>query len=102
MDSIRWAILGAGRFGTIHARALQGMVGVELVALCTRNPRQLERVTHDFPGVETEIDAAALLAREEIDAVTIATHWKRSPQVGSTGTGRRQACTLGEADGSFR
>ena len=76
MDSIRWAILGAGRFGTIHARALQGMVGVELVALCTRNPRQLDRVAHDFPGVETEIDAAALLAREEIDAVTIATHWQ--------------------------
>lgn len=76
MDSIRWAVLGAGRFGSIHARALQNMTGVELVALCTRNTQHRQQVTHGFPGVEVMSDASQLLARQDVDTVTIATHWQ--------------------------
>ncbi|MBB73780.1 MAG: hypothetical protein CMJ75_04620 [Planctomycetaceae bacterium] len=76
MDSIRWAVLGAGRFGSIHARAMQNMPGVELVALCTRNPRHQEQATRDFPGVEVMSEADQLLARDDVDTVTIATHWQ--------------------------
>lgn len=76
MDSIRWAVLGAGRFGSIHARALQDMAGVELVALCTRNPQHQQQVAGDFPGVEVMSDADQLLTRDDVDTVTIATHWR--------------------------
>ena len=76
MNSIRWAVLGVGRFGRIHARAMQSMAGVDLVALCTRNPQHQEQAARDFPEVEVVSDATQLLARNDIDTVTIATHWQ--------------------------
>ena len=76
MDSIRWAVLGAGRFGSIHARAMQDMPGVELVALCTRNPQHQQQAARDFPGVEVMAHADQLLTRDDVDTVTIATHWQ--------------------------
>ena len=48
MKPIRWGIIGVGRFGSIHARAIRSLPGSELVALANRNPERLELARSEF------------------------------------------------------
>ena len=41
MKPLNWAIIGLGRFGKIHARVLQGLPEINLVAACGRDPQRL-------------------------------------------------------------
>lgn len=76
VDMIRWGIIGVGRFGRIHARALQGMYGVEVAALCNRNADKLASAAADLGIPKTFRDYRELLADESIDVVSITTHWE--------------------------
>jgi len=71
MDDVRVGLVGLGRFGRLHARALQQLPGCRLEAVCDADPSLLERCADDcsvpgrYPDVESMLDHAA------IDAVDI-------------------------------
>ncbi len=73
---IRWGIIGAGRFGRIHAQAIQSSYGLELIALCNRSPQRLEQAAADFHVSRTYADFRELLDDPCVDAVSITTHWR--------------------------
>lgn len=73
-DSVRWAVIGLGWFGEVHADTLADMPGVELAALCTRRPERLAELA-DRLGVERRYtDYRELLDDPTIDVVGVTTH----------------------------
>ncbi|QDT41912.1 Inositol 2-dehydrogenase [Gimesia alba] len=73
-NNVRWAVIGLGWFGEVHADNLSEMPEIELAALCTRRPDRLNEVS-DRLGVERRYtDYRELLADPEIDVVSITTH----------------------------
>lgn len=72
---LRWAVIGAGRFGTIHAEVLSELPGVQLAAVCGRTPSKLEPLAARL-GVPATTDPAQLLEDPRIDVVSITTHWR--------------------------
>jgi len=74
--TIRWAIIGVGRFGRIHARALQGIRGVEVAAICNRNAEKLAHAASELGVASTFSDYRDVLADPSVDAVSITTHWQ--------------------------
>ena len=76
MRPLNWAIIGLGRFGKIHARVLQGLPEINVVAACGRDPRRLEEHAQEIGVEETTTDYHQLLARDDIDVVSITTHWQ--------------------------
>lgn len=76
MKPIRWGIIGVGRFGSVHARALSHLNGSELVALSNRNPERLASAKSEFGVGACHEDYRELLANPDIDVVSITTHWK--------------------------
>lgn len=81
MKTIRWGIIGVGRFGLIHARALSALPGSELVALANHNPDRLAEALREFPVEAAYEDYQDLLANPDVDIVSITTHWKDHYQV---------------------
>lgn len=75
IETIRWGIIGVGRFGRIHARAIQGIYGLEVAALCNRSADKLTAASSDLGVATTYADYRDLLADSSIDAVSITTHW---------------------------
>lgn len=73
---IRWAVIGAGRFGTIHARVLSSIPDVELYGLCNRNEERLQTAANEFDGVGTFTDYEDILDDPQVDVVDITTHWQ--------------------------
>lgn len=73
---IRWAVVGAGRFGTIHARVLSSIPDVELYGLCNRNEERLQTAASEFDGAHTFTDYEAILDDPQVDVVDITTHWQ--------------------------
>ncbi len=76
MSEIRWAVIGVGRFGRVHARILDQLAGSKLAVLVNRNPERLADAGREFPGVRLEEDYAAVCEDSSIDAVSITTHWQ--------------------------
>lgn len=76
MDAIRWGILGAGRFGLIHARVVASLPGVRLAALCNRNPEKLAAAGTEFGEARLYTDYRELIASPDIAAVSVTTHWR--------------------------
>lgn len=76
MDRLRWAILGLGRFGSVHARVLQGMPNVELVGASSRRAEPLEERGKQLGIDRLETDYRILLEDDTIDVVSIVTHWR--------------------------
>lgn len=81
MKTIKWAIIGAGRFGKIHARVLSTLPDSELVALSNRNEVRLVEATDEFPVPLATTDYREILADPSIDAVSITTHWQEHHEV---------------------
>lgn len=75
MDSVHWAVIGVGRFGAIHARALSTLPGSDLGVLCSRNQTRLSKVADELGVDRIAQDYRDVLADPEIDAVSITTHW---------------------------
>ncbi len=73
---IRWGIIGIGRFGRLHARAVQSIYGLELVAICNRNRERLDEAQTDFSAALATTDYHELLDDSSIDAISITTHWQ--------------------------
>ena len=81
MKTIRWGIIGMGRFGSIHAAAIQSVPGCELTAICNRNPERLKKAAAEFPDAVALTDYHELLATADIDAVSVTTHWQQHFEV---------------------
>lgn len=73
---LRWGIIGAGRFGRIHAKAVRSLYGIELVALSNRSPERLDQAVSDFQVPRAYPDYRRLLDDPDVDAVSITTHWR--------------------------
>jgi UDP-N-acetylglucosamine 3-dehydrogenase len=76
METLRWAIVGAGRFGAVHAEVLRQMPGVELAAVSLPTQERAESAAKEMGAGRAFGDYRRLLEAEDIDVVTIATHWK--------------------------
>ena len=70
---IKVAVIGCGYWGPNLIRNFSTTPGAELVAICDLQPERLAKFKAQYPSVETTSDYAALLARDDLDAVAIAT-----------------------------
>jgi len=69
--TIRFAILGVGRIGLVHAQALKAVVGAELVAIAEPFEAAAKSAQAKFGGDLRSIDDIAV--SEDVDAVVICT-----------------------------
>jgi predicted dehydrogenase len=73
MDAKRFAVIGAGGWGSRHLSTYADHPLAELVAICDTNPDVLRAAGEEF-GVDARYtDHAEMLEGEELDAVSIAT-----------------------------
>lgn len=68
---LRFALVGAGFIGTVHARSLADHPGVELVAVVDADLGRARRLAAPV-GAQATSDVAAALLRPDVDAVLIA------------------------------
>ncbi|WP_445492724.1 Gfo/Idh/MocA family protein [Niallia sp. 03133] len=69
---IRYAIIGAGRIGTHHAKELQKLENTEIVAVCDVN-REAANTFAEITGAKVYENYLDLLDYEQIDAVYLCT-----------------------------
>ena len=77
MEQLRWGIIGIGRFGMVHARAVRSLADSELVAICNRNPDRLAVASNELGLDRVYTDYRELLADTDVDVVSITTHWQQ-------------------------
>ena len=70
---IRVAVIGTGYWGPNLIRNFAACAEMKLVAACDRDGARLEKVLSAYPGVDAVESPEALLARDDVDAVAIAT-----------------------------
>lgn len=70
MNRLRVGVIGLGYFGERHARIYHRLPHVDLVAVCDRDEPRAARLGSEL-GAEPCADFAKLLARPDIDAVSI-------------------------------
>ncbi len=71
--TLRGALIGCGFFAVNHLHAWRDLDGVEIVALCDRDPARLADLGDRFAIARRHTDAARLFAAERLDFVDIAT-----------------------------
>jgi predicted dehydrogenase len=67
------AVVGAGYWGPNLIRNFVACPLTNLVAVCDKDPGRLQKVLAAYPAVEGVADIDALLERDDVDAVAIAT-----------------------------
>ena len=72
MKKIRFAILGCGTIGDVHARAIAELESAELVAVCDSSPERAGEYSAKY-GVKAYTDYSELLSNPDIDAILICT-----------------------------
>jgi UDP-N-acetyl-2-amino-2-deoxyglucuronate dehydrogenase len=72
MSEIRFGIIGCGKVGEFHARALQSIKGVKLVAACNHTRGKLDAFVAKH-GIRGYLDPEEMIEKERLQAVTIAT-----------------------------
>lgn len=65
---LRGGVIGCGFFARNHLEAWKLIEGVEIVAVCDRDPAKAQ-----WPGARSYTDAAAMLAEEKLDFVDVIT-----------------------------
>lgn len=70
--TVRIAIVGAGMVARYHADAIGDTPGARLVAICRSGPERAAAAAQEF-GVPCETSYTALLARSDVDAVSLCT-----------------------------
>jgi predicted dehydrogenase len=70
MKPLRVGVIGLGYFGERHARVYRQLAAADLVAVCDRDASRAERLASEL-GADAYADFQALLARPDIDAVSI-------------------------------
>src|SRR6476646_12252441 len=69
----RVAVIGAGYWGPNLVRNFRGSPDWDLVAVCDLDPARAAKVIGDRSTVEVETSLDSLLARDDVDAVAVAT-----------------------------
>ena len=69
---MRFAVVGAGFIGGVHARELTGLDGAEVVAVVDTDLAKARKLA-DAHGADASTDLDAVLRRDDVDAVTICT-----------------------------
>jgi len=69
--TVRFALLGAGRIGKVHARAIGGNVDAKLVAVADAVPAAAKEISTGYGAEVRTIDK--ILASKDVDAVVICT-----------------------------
>lgn len=80
LKKIRVAVAGVGEFGKNHARVWSAIEGVELVAIVDQNEQRAAKIAAEF-GAKAIADLG-LLAREGVDAVSVAVPTTDHAEVG--------------------
>ncbi|MDE0202664.1 MAG: Gfo/Idh/MocA family oxidoreductase, partial [Rhodospirillaceae bacterium] len=75
MESVRIGVIGLGWFGEVHCDAIEATPGLELAGLCTRTEARLADLGAKYCVDVLETDYRALLARDDLDAVSVVTMW---------------------------
>jgi predicted dehydrogenase len=70
---VRVAVVGAGYWGPNFIRVIEELGDSELVAVCDKDPAKLEKVKNQYPMVNITEDFDALVGRDDLDAVIVAT-----------------------------
>ena len=73
---IRCGIVGYGpvfNWGWMHARWMQAVEDLRVVAICDRDPVCAAKAEGDFPEVEVYTDLGEMLRRDDIDLVAVVT-----------------------------
>jgi myo-inositol 2-dehydrogenase/D-chiro-inositol 1-dehydrogenase len=104
-DEVRVALVGAGRIGQVHAAAYRSLARGRLVA-CTDPNAEAARSTADRYGLEVVGSFEDVLARDDVDAVLLATpNWLHAQMtVDALAAGKHVFCqkpmalTLADAD----
>ena len=73
MANIKIALIGAGYIADFHARGLQSIPNVEIVAVVAKEMQEAKDFAIKYDIKETYTDIAPVLNNEEIDAVIIGT-----------------------------
>lgn len=73
MSTLRFALVGAGFIGGVHARELAGLDEAELVAVIDTDPAKAEALATRCGAPVTATDLDAVLRRDDVDAVSICT-----------------------------
>lgn len=69
----RFAVVGVGLWGSMHARIFSKAPGAELVALCDANPERLGEAAESFGVAKRFTDYRDLFDWGQLDAVSVAT-----------------------------
>jgi len=69
---VRFGLIGFGRFGGNHARAIAATPGAELVAISANSEASCARAREQFPGVKAYTDYQQMLDDETLDVVDVA------------------------------
>jgi predicted dehydrogenase len=70
---IQVAVIGCGYWGPNLIRNFASTPNARLLAVCDLQPERMAKLQRQYPAVEFTSDYEALLAREDLDAVAIAT-----------------------------
>ena len=81
MTPLRWAIIGFGRFGMAHAQVLMGLPGIELAGVSSRRAGPLAERAATLGIERAETDYRQLLDDDQVDVVSIVTHWEEHHQI---------------------
>lgn len=69
--SVRWAVIGYGRFGQLHSSAISRAGNAELAAIATASEASAERASADYPAAFVTTDWQKLLGDPSIDVIDI-------------------------------
>ena len=75
-NGIRCAIIGYGAtytWGWMHAKWIEEVEDLHLVAICDKNPQCTAKAKKDFAKVDTYTDMREILARDNIDMISVVT-----------------------------
>lgn len=73
LDTLRVGVVGCGFQGRLHVDSLRAVPGAEVVAVCDRDRARADAVAAELGVAATHDDHRELLARHELDLVTVCT-----------------------------
>ncbi len=74
MRTIKIGLIGAGGIAQTHMRALQGLEGVEVVAICDLIKERAEKTAKQYGVPRVFVDYHDILKMDEIEAVSVVTY----------------------------